>query len=130
MPVADCMAKTLIPVPAGTTIAGFVAEMAVNGRGAAYPVVKDGAFLGLVTLQDTAAVPHVLWQQTPITAVMTAAERTPPIPVATPACDALAALDAHHVGELPVFEDGSLAGVVSKETIYAGVRDRERIGAA
>lgn len=126
MPVAECMARTLITVPATTTIAGFVSEMAVNGRGAAYPIVREGNFIGLVTLQDTAAVPHLLWQQTPISAVMTAAARTPPIASSMAACDALAALDAHHVGELPVFEDGALAGVVSKETIYAGVRERER----
>jgi CBS domain-containing protein len=71
-------------------------------------------------------VPHVLWQQTPITAVMTAAERTPPIPAAMPACDALAALDERHVGELPVFEDGALTGVVSKESIYSALRQRDR----
>jgi Zn-dependent protease len=124
--VGECMARTLIPVPAGTTIAGYVAEMAVNGRGAAYPVVKDGSMIGLVTLQDTSAVPHVLWQQTPITAVMTSADRTPPIPVTAAACDALAALDEKHVGELPVFENGSLTGVVSKETIYAALREREK----
>jgi Zn-dependent protease len=126
MKVADCMARTLIPVPAGTTIAGFVAEMAVNGRGAAYPVVTEGRMIGLVTLQDTAAVPHSLWQQTPITAVMTSAERIPPIPATTAASDALAALDARHVGELPVFEGSALTGVVSKETIYHALRERER----
>lgn len=126
MPVGECMARTLIPVPTTTTIAGFVAEMAVSGRAAGYPVVNDGAFVGLVTLQDTAAVPHVLWQQTPITAVMTPSSRTPYIPAETPASDALATLDERHVGELPVYEHGSLAGVVSKETIFAALRAKEK----
>jgi Zn-dependent protease len=126
MPVAECMARTLIPVPTSTTIAGFVTEMAVTGSGAGYPVVNDGAFVGLVTLQDTSAVPHGLWQQTPITAVMTPSSRTPFLPGSMPASDALAALDAKHVGELPVFEDGSLTGVVSKESIYAALRAKER----
>jgi Zn-dependent protease/predicted transcriptional regulator len=126
MRVGDCMARTLIPVPTTTTIAGFVSEMAVSGRSAGYPVVMNGSFVGLVTLQDTAAVPHVLWQQTPVTAVMTPSSRTPYIPAETPASDALAALDAQHVGELPVFEDGALTGVVSKETIYAALHAKER----
>jgi Zn-dependent protease len=126
MRVGDCMARTLIPVPTTTTIAGFVSELAVSGRNAGYPVVMNGSFVGLVTLQDTAAVPHVLWQQTPVTAVMTPSSRTPYIPAETPASDALAALDAQHVGELPVFEDGALTGVVSKETIYAALHARER----
>jgi CBS domain-containing protein len=127
MPVGECMARTIIPVPATTTIAGFVAEMAVNGRAAAYPVVREGSMVGLVTLQDTSAVPHDLWQQTPVTAVMTPASRTPAIPATTPACDALAALDAHHVGELPVFENGALTGVVSKGSIFAAMHEKERI---
>ncbi|HYK53746.1 MAG TPA: site-2 protease family protein [Candidatus Eremiobacteraceae bacterium] len=124
MPVAECMARTLIPVPTTTTIAAFIAQMAVAGRSAGYPVVDDGAFVGLVTLQDTAAVPHVLWPQTPITAVMTPSSRTPAISAQMPAFEALETLDARHVGELPVFENGTLTGVVSKETIYAALHAR------
>lgn len=130
MPVGECMARMLIPVPTTTTIAGFIAEMAVGGRPAGYPVVRDGSFIGLVTLQDTAAVPHVLWPQTPITAVMTPSARTPYLPAATPASDALATLDAQHVGELPVFENGTLTGVVSKETIYAELHARVKAARA
>src|SRR5215469_3726364 len=128
MPVAECMARTLIPVPTTTTIAGFIAQMAVAGRSAGYPVVDDGAFVGLVTLQDTAAVPHVLWPQTPITAVMAPSSRTPAISAQMPAFEALETLDARHVGELPVFENGTLTGVVSKETIFAALHARGKTG--
>ncbi|HET9342438.1 MAG TPA: site-2 protease family protein [Candidatus Eremiobacteraceae bacterium] len=124
MPVSECMARTLIPVPTTTTIAGFIAQMAVAGRSAGYPVVDDGAFVGLVTLQDTAAVPHVLWPQTPITAVMTPSSRTPAISAQMPAFEALETLDSRHLGELPVFENGTLTGVVSKETIFAALHAR------
>jgi len=123
MPVGDCMARTLIPVPT-TTIAGFIAQMAVAGRSAGYPVVDDGAFVGLVTRQDTADVQHVLWQQTPITAVMTPSSRTPGISAQMPAFEALETLDSRHLGELPVFENGTLTGVVSKETIFAALHAR------
>ena len=124
MPVGECMARTLIPVPTTTTIAGFIAQMAVAGRSAGYPVVDDGAFVGLVTLQDTAAVPHVLWPQTPITAVMTPSSRTPAVSAQMPAFEALETLDSRHLGELPVFENGTLTGVVSKETIFAALHAR------
>jgi Zn-dependent protease len=126
MPVSDCMAKTIIPVPAATSIANFVAELAVNGRGAGYPVVTAGAPIGLVTLADTSAVPHMLWHDTPVTAVMTPSSRTPAIAPTLPAWQALAALDDHHVDELPVFEDNALIGIVSRESIYAALREKER----
>jgi len=121
MPVGECMSRTLIPVPTTTTVAGFIAQLAVAGRSAGYPVVDDGAFVGLVTLQDTAAVPHVLWPQTPITAVMTPSSRTPAISAQMRAYEALETLDTSHVGELPVFENGTLTGVVSRESIFAAL---------
>ena len=124
MPVGECMARTIIPVPSTTTIAGFIGEMAVGGRAAGYPVVDDGTFVGLVTLQDTSAVPHSLWPQTPITAVMTPSARMPSVTVRMPAFEALETLDSRHIGELPVFEDGELTGVVSKQSIFAALHTR------
>jgi len=126
MPVGECMARTIIPVPAAASIAQLVAEIALKGVDAGYPVVTEGRVIGLVTLQDTAAVPHTLWQETPVTAVMTPLARTPAAAPAMPACEALEALDSHHVGELPVFDDGALTGVVSKASIFAALHDRAK----
>jgi CBS domain-containing protein len=58
--------------------------------------------------------------------VMTPSERAPGIGPDMPAYEALVALDERHVGELPVYDRGELVGVVSKESIYGGVRARER----
>lgn len=124
MPVRECMARTLIPVPSTTTIAGFITQLAVGGRSAGYPVVADGAFVGLVTLQDTAAVPHTLWPRTPITAIMTPSARMPAVTEQMLAFEALETLDSRHVGELPVFDDGELTGVVSKQSIFSALHER------
>ncbi|HXW75983.1 MAG TPA: site-2 protease family protein, partial [Candidatus Eremiobacteraceae bacterium] len=126
MPVSECMAHTLIPVPADTTIAGFVGSLATNGRRSGYPVVAEGAPVGLVTLHDTSAVPVVLWNDTPVTAVMTPSSRAPGIPAETTAMKALTQLDDLCVDELPVIDAGTLVGVVSKESIFSAVRAREK----
>jgi CBS domain-containing protein len=56
--------------------------------------------------------------------VMTPSSRMPAISSQMPAFEALEALDARHVGELPVFENGTLTGVVSKESIFAALHAR------
>lgn len=121
--VGDIMARTLIPIADDAPLTTFVAQVA-DGRRTGYPVVADGAFVGLVNPRDTANVPPTLWAHTPVRAIMTPAARMPPLSADAPASDALAALAKNGVRSLPVLENGELAGVVSEETIYSALRDR------
>jgi Zn-dependent protease/CBS domain-containing protein len=116
MQVRDCMLKTLIPVPAGTMVSSFLGELA--GRtGAAYPVVDQGALVGLATVRSTASIPLALWNQTPMSSVMIPIGRTPALTGAESAHDALARLHECGVDELPVYEGAELIGIVSRDSI-------------
>jgi Zn-dependent protease/CBS domain-containing protein len=126
MRVGDCMARQLIPVSTDATLASFVGELAANGSTAGYPVMADGALVGLVTLRDTAAVPPGLWAHTPVSAVMTPAERLPTIAPDVAASEALTKLGAGGAQNLAVMEGGVLTGVVSEESIYRALRAREK----
>ncbi|MBV8221959.1 MAG: CBS domain-containing protein [Candidatus Eremiobacteraeota bacterium] len=123
MRVGDCMARTLIPVSEDAPLTTFVSTVQ-EAKTTAYPVVENGAFVGLVSPRDTGAVPPTLWAHTPVRAIMTPAAGLPSLTVDTPASDALAALAKSGVKSLPVFENGELAGVVSEETIFSKLRDQ------
>src|SRR5215469_4358316 len=123
MRTGDCMARTLIPIAADAPLTAFVAAIS-DDRRAGYPVVADGAFVGLVNPRDTGAVPPMLWPQTPVSAIMTPAARLPALRADQPAADALAAIIKSGARSLPVFDDGELAGVVSEESIFAALRER------
>jgi CBS domain-containing protein len=119
----DVMARTLIPVSGDAPLTAFVAQVA-DGRRTAYPVVVDGNFVGLVSPRDTASVPPALWEHTPVRAIMTPAAGLPQLSADAPASDALAALAKSGARSLPVLENGEVTGVVSEESIFAGLRNR------
>jgi CBS domain-containing protein len=124
MRVGDCMSRTLIPVANDATIAAFITEVPKDGKRAGYPVVQDGAFVGLVNPRDTGSVPPALWPDTPVSAIMTPALKMRALSPDVPASDALAALTTSGVRSLPVFEDGQLTGIVSHETIFGALREQ------
>lgn len=130
MSVMDCLSPKLISVPAETSVANFVSAIVVGDPSAAYAVVEDGRFIGLVAVRDTGGVPHNLWSVTPVRAVMTPVHRLPSVSASSAACDALTQLELHTVRELPVFDGGSLAGTVTHETIFTALRARERAAAS
>jgi len=126
MRVGDCMERRLMPVSADATLATFLSEVSPHLQRTGYPVVSNGAIVGLVTLGDTALVPPSLWSGTSVSEVMTPAAESPPIRADAPASDALVALARSPAHTLPVYEDGVLAGVVSEETIFGALRSRDR----
>jgi Zn-dependent protease/CBS domain-containing protein len=117
MRVRDCMLKTLVPVPAGTTIASFIGEMA-GKAGVAYPVVDQGTLIGFADVRHTAGIPLPQWNQTTVSSVMTPVGQTPPLTGAESARDVLSKLHDCNVGELPVYENGELVGIVTQDSIY------------
>ncbi len=117
MQVADCMLKTLIPVPANTMVASFIGELA--GRpGAAYPVVDEGALIGLADVRHTSGIPLALWNQTPMSSVMIPIARTPALTGRESARTALTRLQECGVDELPVYDGTELVGIVSRDSIF------------
>jgi Zn-dependent protease len=127
MPITECFAHKLISVPADTSVASFVSQLAVGDPSAGYAVVNDGKFVGLLAVRDTGGVPHNLWEHTPVSAVMMPSHRVPGLTADVAACEGLAQLELHAVRELPVFDNGALTGVITHDTIFAALRAKERI---
>lgn len=125
MRVRECMLAKLIAVPANTTVARFIGEIA-GERGAAYPVLRDGRLVGLADVRHTAGLPLALWEQTSVDRVMTPIERTAGISPDASARTALANLHDQSLNELPVYEEGELCGIVSHESIFRTLHDRRR----
>jgi Zn-dependent protease len=117
MRVRDCMVKTLVPVPAQTSVASFIGELAGKPQ-TGYPVLDQGALVGLADVRQTAGIPPPLWPQTPMSAVMTPISRTIALSGAESAREVLMELAQREVGELPVYDDGQLVGIVTRDSIF------------
>ena len=125
MTVRDCMLQTLIAVPASTSVATFIGEIA-GVRGAAYPVVSDGSLVGLADVRHTAGLPLALWNQTPVSAVMTPIEKAAGLSADASGRSALVRLHDLNLSELPVYEGDELIGIVSQESVFRVLHERRR----
>jgi len=127
MHVADCMLRKLIPVPANTPVASFIGELA-GTPGAGYPVVDQGALVGLADVRHTSGVPVALWSHTPMSSVMCPIAKAPALDGTVTARDALTQLHESGLEGLPVYEGGELVGIVTRESIFRRLHDGRALG--
>jgi Zn-dependent protease/CBS domain-containing protein len=125
MHVRDCMVRTLVPVPAQTSVAAFIGEVAGKPQ-TGYPVVDQGTLVGLADVRQTAGIPVPLWHQTPMSAVMTPISHTIALTGAESARDVLNKLADRKVGELPVYDNGELVGIVSQDSIFRALHATQK----
>jgi Zn-dependent protease/CBS domain-containing protein len=112
--VGDIMTtkEDLHTVSPDTSVADLIDRMLVE-RHTGYPVVDQGAVVGMVTLDDTQAVKTVERDAYLVSEVMSADVQT--IGAQTEAIDALQTLRENNIGRLPVVDDnGELVGLISR----------------
>jgi CBS domain-containing protein len=105
-------AAELQTVDEDTTVAELIQRM-LRERHVGYPVLRNGEFVGMVTLDDTKSVPEVERDAYLVEDVMN--YDVPTLSPDSELMDALDAIQAHRTGRLPVAdEDGNLVGLLSQ----------------
>jgi Zn-dependent protease len=125
--VAQLMTTDYVTVPRGTSVGTLVRDHVLPRNLRAIPIVDGGRFVGLVTIADLRKVEQDEWPTTPVEAVMTPASELPSV---APKDDLTVALDRFGPDAplLPVVEDGTLAGLLFRESVGGYVRMREMLG--
>ncbi|MEF8886967.1 MAG: M50 family metallopeptidase [Haloarculaceae archaeon] len=111
--VRDVMtpADRLMTVDRGASVADLLNRM-FEERHTGYPVVQNGALVGMVTLDDASGVNEVERDAYRVEDVMTTE-----VPTIGPGADAMEAFERmqeHGVGRLPVVDDGDIVGIISR----------------
>ena len=127
LPIADVLSTDPATADPSDTVAQFFTEHVALARRRAVPLVGDqGAYLGLVVLDDVLAVEHDEWAGTELAAVA----RTD-VPTGRPDWNlgqALAAMVDADVDHLPIVnEAGNLRGMVTSDAILDRTRLLERL---
>jgi CBS domain-containing protein len=95
----------------------FVQIHVLTGDQAAYPVVSDGALVGMVTRSDVRKAPQVEWPHTAVGAVMTPLGEVEMLSPDADAFDALEALARRDVEQIPVVDGRRLEGIVRRRDL-------------
>jgi CBS domain-containing protein len=100
-------------------------------RSARYFAVTGGPGLGgVVTPKDVRRFPKTAWPSTTVYQAMTPAERLAVISPEASLDDALQLMGKHNVHQLPVMENGTLLGFVTRQDIMHTVQLRVELGVA
>lgn len=89
-------------------------DMMLEERHIGYPVLEDGEFVGLVTLEDVQSTQHT---DATVRTVMTPREELAVVTPTTEVMDAFQLLGESDIGRLPVVaddEDGELVGIITR----------------
>jgi Zn-dependent protease/CBS domain-containing protein len=118
--VRQLMRRTSYVMPSETTIGEAARQWFMRTSEHAFPVVDErGQLAGLITARDVRKIPESAWNDTPVTAAMTAASA---LAVTTPSesvTDAMRKLAAADVEQLPVVREatGELVGALERRDV-------------
>jgi Zn-dependent protease len=117
IPVERVMHSEFASASPEMSVGELVDNYLLPGVQHAFPVIENGEFVGLVSLQDLGKVPREAWSRVAVREIMTPATGVARVQPKTNAADAMVALGSQRVNQLPVIENGKLRGLVSREDI-------------
>lgn len=112
--VRDIMSTNVQTVSPAYTLRELVDSFFMTYRYSKFPVTKDGAVLGVVTLHDVKKVPEESWVVTTIGDILEPLTEAHYVEPDDPAALAFSKMAAHNTGHLLVIEDKRLAGIVTR----------------
>lgn len=117
VPVSRVMDSEWVSIKGETPVSDLVERYLLAGAQHAYPVLEAGSLAGLVSRRDLSKVPRKDWPHTPVRDIMTPVDRLRGVAPDSSAADAMVTLGRQGVNQLPVFHQGQMRGLVSRENI-------------
>ncbi len=124
--VADVFRRDSTAAPPDLPVEQLIEDYLLHGNRRAVPVAEDGRVLGIVTLGDVRAVPSEQRSRTPVGDLI----REQKCVVVQPGDSLRTAVEALGGGDfeqLPVVEDGRLAGVLTRADVIRQIELREAL---
>ncbi len=118
IPVGRIMRPDPPTVPSNIYIDELVNERVMRSDDHAFPVVDNGALLGIVTLDDIRKVPRERWDQTLVRDAMTPADKLNTVTRSSDAAEAMQTLSASDIRQLPVVDENhNLIGLLRRRDL-------------
>jgi Zn-dependent protease/CBS domain-containing protein len=115
--VGDVMARRVVSVPPGLSIATLVDEYFWRHHVTSFPVVDGGRLLGIVSLRDLGSAAREAWPATTVREVMRPASADVTAAPRDSLWEAFQKVSRNGLGRLAVVDDGQLAGYLSVKDV-------------
>jgi Zn-dependent protease/CBS domain-containing protein len=126
--VATVMSPAPQPVPANSSLRELVDHYLLPHGQRTAPVYDGSQFAGLVTLADVKAVPRDEWDRVLVSKVMAPVEKLHTARPEQRMTDVLPLMTQADVNQLPVLQDGQLAGMLTRDAVMRYLDVRQGLG--
>jgi Zn-dependent protease/CBS domain-containing protein len=127
--VSDLMSRAPSVLAVNMTLAEAVRRELSRAPHAIYPVLDEGATVGVIALSTVAALPREPRQTTRVGDAMIPIDRALVLDADDQLADALVALAQTHLGRAVVMDRGSLVGVLAASDVQRALQLRSGFGA-
>ncbi len=125
--VSQVMDRDCVRVPSLTPVSQVVNEQILTGGQNCFFVADNGNLLGVLTLRDISQIPQPKWGFTTSEQAMVPVNRLKSVTPDTELMTALQTMDNANLGEIPVLDNGTLVGVLSREKVLHYLRVRAEL---
>lgn len=126
--VRDVMNTNPVTVDPELTLDAVVHSHLLQQGTRAIPVVADGSLAGILTISDIRHFGIDQWPVIRVWRAMTPSEKLDTVRPDTPVVEAMDLMNVHGHNQLPVVQDGSLVGLVSRADVLRFVQLRHELG--
>ena len=130
VPVSDVMTNEVPQVDGDMRIPEFVTDYVLQHDYSAYPVVRRGEFMGIVSINDVRHLDRELWGVTCVGAITHQPDEERVVHHNQDAWHALTQMVENDAPRLLVVDNGRLRGIVSREAIMRLVQMKASLGLA
>jgi len=118
----EIMSRPIISVQPGMPLTGVISIM-YQTKHLGFPVIDRGYLVGIITLDDITRVSSIDRDAMQVKDSMTKEVIT--LPPEAPVFDALKIMTQFNIGRIPVIENGTVIGIITKSDIFTVIELRE-----
>jgi Zn-dependent protease/CBS domain-containing protein len=126
--VAQVMSRECIHISGDTPLNSIVEDRILGTGQRCFFITGPEGLQGMLSLRDVTEVPKDEWNSIQVSQVMVPTEKLIYVNPQTELIDALRTMVDANINQVPVIENGHLAGVLSREQILGYVRTRAELG--
>jgi predicted transcriptional regulator len=125
--VSEVMSRDCVTVNRGMSLQDFVDAYLLNTGQRCFAVEDQGRLVGIITPRDVGTIPRERWDNTTVREAMRPLQELQTVTPETPVLDALKLVATNDVNQLPVVENGTLQGMVSRSQLVQLLQVRNQL---
>jgi CBS domain-containing protein len=122
------MSRDCVVIPPDITIDQLVHGNILTSGRRCFPVVSGSQIMGLMTLHNVKAVPREQWSIETVKEAMTPFDKLKWVPPEEGLSSILRILTEDNINQVPVVQDNTIVGMVSRENLLNFVNIRSGLG--